>query len=66
MKKEPFELESWIDPETDEQFVKIRKWTKDGAKLGIILIVRDNALFELSEEATYPKLKLKSIRKDKI
>ena len=58
--QEPLEIECWVDPKTDEVLVKIRKF-EVGQKKGIILVVRDDSLFNLAEGMEYPRYRLPSV-----
>ncbi len=54
----PFEVESWVEYTTDTQLVKIRKFKEDGTKIGMILVVDDNELYQLAEGMEYPRMRL--------
>lgn len=58
IKKEVLDVEQWFDPQCDGQYLRIRKITEDGRRLGIIIDVRDSALFEVAEGMQYPRVQL--------
>lgn len=54
----PYEIETWVDPETDLPHIKVRKWNEDGTKNGVVIPIYRDDLVEVPEGSHYPRKRI--------